>query len=90
MKCLNNKVRPFLVILVATGLAACDTDQLLNVVDPDIVTPGDVVGEKGAELYWAGAVGLFAGAYSSGGGGTGGLLGNDVRRVPSLRYLPDP
>ena len=69
MKYLNNTVRPFLVILVATGFAACDTDQLLNVVDPDIVTPGDVVGEKGAELYWAGAVGLFANAYSSGGGG---------------------
>lgn len=69
MKYLNNKVRPLLVILVATGFAACDTDQLLNVVDPDIVTPNDVVGEKGAELYWAGAVGLFAAAYSSGGGG---------------------
>ena len=38
-------------------------------VDPDIVTPSDVVGEKGAELYWAGAVGLFASAYSSGNGG---------------------
>ena len=69
MKTSNNWVRPPLVILVAAGLAACDTDQLLNVVDPDIVTPADVVGEKGAELYWAGAVGLFAGAYSSGGGG---------------------
>lgn len=69
MKYLNNRVRPFLAVLAATGFAACDTDQLLNVVDPDIVTPNDVVGEKGAELYWAGAVGLFAGAYSSGGGG---------------------
>ncbi len=58
-----------LVALGALALAACDTDDLLNVVDPDIVTPADVVGEKGAELYWAGAVGLFAGAYSSGGGG---------------------
>ena len=70
MKRFNNMVRPSLVILVtAWGLTACDTDELLNVVDPDIVTPNDVVGEKGAELYWAGAVGLFAGAYSSGGGG---------------------
>ncbi len=57
------------VVLSALLLAGCDTDDLLSVVDPDIVTPTDVVGEKGAELYWAGAVGLFAGAYSSGGGG---------------------
>lgn len=69
MKCMNNRSRPALLMVLAMGTAACDTDQLLNVVDPDIVTPASVVGEKGAELYWAGAVGLFAGAFSSGGGG---------------------
>jgi hypothetical protein len=69
MKKLNNKVWPVLATLAMVGTAACDTDRLLEVTDPDIVTPSDVVGEKGAELYWAGAIGLFAGAYSSGGGG---------------------
>ena len=53
----------------AWGFSACDTSELLSVVDPDIVTPADVAGAKGAELYWAGAIGLFAEAYSSGGGG---------------------
>ena len=69
MKYLNDKCWPALTMVLAMGAAACDTDELLNVVDPDIVTPADVVGEKGAELYWTGAIGLFAGAYSSGGGG---------------------
>lgn len=69
MKYSRNGLGPALATVLAMGAAACDTDQLLNVVDPDIVTPASVVGEKGAELYWAGAVGLFAGAFSSGGGG---------------------
>lgn len=55
-----------LAALVATGSACSD---LLEVTDPDIVTPADVVGEKGADLYWAGAIGQFASAFSSGGGG---------------------
>lgn len=48
------------------GTAACDTDSLLEVIDPDLVTPDAVQGEKGADLYWAGALGQFAQAYSSG------------------------
>lgn len=48
------------------GTAACDTDSLLEVIDPDLVTPDAVEGEKGASLYWAGALGQFARAYSSG------------------------
>ncbi len=71
MKSSNNGLvgRALAGMLAVFAVAACDTDRLLEVVDPDIVTPADVVGAKGAELYWAGAVGLFAGAYSSGGGG---------------------
>ena len=69
MKYMNDKVWPALMMLAMLGTAACDTDRLLEVVDPDIVTPADVVGAKGAELYWAGAIGLFANAYSSGSGG---------------------
>lgn len=55
--------------LLATAVGAPACGDLLEVTDPDIVTPADVVGEKGAELYWAGAVGQFASAFSSGGGG---------------------
>lgn len=69
MKYMNRMRGPALLVVLAMGAAACDTNELLNVVDPDIVTPSNVVGEKGAELYWAGAVGLFANAFSSGGGG---------------------
>ncbi len=71
MKTTHNKVLP--VVLAAgmglLGPVACDTDQLLEVVDPDLVTPENLQGAKGAELYWAGAVGLFGSAFSSGGGG---------------------
>ncbi len=80
MKNLNDKVWPALVMLMTLGVASCDTDRLLEVVDPDIVTPSDVVGPKGAELYWAGAVGLFAGAFSSGSGGQavyGGMIADE-------------
>ncbi len=58
-----------LATTLAFGLAACDTGELLEVNDPDLVTPENVTGEKGASLLWAGALGKFAEAYSSGGGG---------------------
>lgn len=60
------KILPALMI-VLLGAAGCDS--LLEVVDPDLVTPDNVQGEKGAELYWAGALGQFAGAFTSGTGG---------------------
>lgn len=63
------RARPVLATALLLAFAACNPDELLQVTDPDIVTPDNVQGAKGAELYWAGAVGLFAGAFSSGGGG---------------------
>ena len=62
----TNKVWPALVACALLGTAACNTDELLEVKDPDLVTPDNVQGEKGADLYWAGALGQFAVAYSSG------------------------
>ena len=65
-----NRVGPALLMTFALlGASACDTSKLLEVNDPDLVTPSNVQGETGAELYWAGAVGQFADAFSSGGGG---------------------
>lgn len=65
----KRKVWLALVTIMAVGLAGCDTDKLLEVQDPDLVTPDNVPPETGAELYWAGAIGQFAEAFSSGGGG---------------------
>lgn len=61
--------------LVVGGLAACDTAEILEVIDPDLVTPDNVQGEKGAELFWAGALGRFGEAYSGGGGGMAMYVG---------------
>ena len=52
--------------LLAVLFAGACTSDLLNVQDPDLVTPENVQGETGAELFWAGALGAFATAYSSG------------------------
>ncbi len=58
-----------LVAVCGMAVAGCDTDSILEVKDPDLVLPENVQGEKGAELFWAGALGQFANAYSSNGGG---------------------
>lgn len=80
MKTINKKAWAALVAALVVGTSACN--DLLEVTDPDIVTPADVVGEKGAELYWAGAIGEFASAFSSGGGGQvvyAGLLSDEFQ-----------
>ena len=67
MKYLNKSQRiGLLAVIVAFTVSACNTDDLLEVTDPDLVTPENVQGEKGAELFWAGALGAFAQAFSSG------------------------
>ncbi|MFW6201941.1 MAG: hypothetical protein ACOC8B_05145 [Gemmatimonadota bacterium] len=58
-----------LVAALALWTAGCDTGGLLEVTDPDLVTPESIGGEKGAELLWAGAVGEFGSAFGTGGGG---------------------
>ena len=60
------------MVLVAASFAACDTAKILEVIDPDLVTPDNVQGEKGATLFWAGALGEFSVAYS--GNGTGQVM----------------
>lgn len=81
MKTRDSKVWPALLMtFTLLGTAACNTDELLEVIDPDLVTPDNVQGEKGADLYWAGAIGQFGGAFSSGGGGMAvysGMLGDE-------------
>lgn len=55
--------------LLLLPLYACDTGDLLEVEDPDIVTPGSLQGETGRAAVFAGAVGDFALGYDGGAGG---------------------
>ncbi len=64
-----NRMTKILPALMVASVAMAGCDSLLEVTDPDLVTPDNVQGERGAELYWAGALGQFAAAFSSGGGG---------------------
>lgn len=77
----TKKVWPALLMTLALlGTAACNTDELLEVVDPDLVTPDNVQGEPGASLFWAGALGQFGEAFSNAGGGMavyGGMMSDE-------------
>lgn len=44
-------------LLAVLVMGGCDTDKILEVIDPDLVTPESI---NQAELYWAGALGDFA------------------------------
>jgi len=72
---INALPRLGVLTLFAAGLVACDTGEILEVIDPDLVQPENVQGEKGAELFWAGALGEFATAFSGGDGGAGDASG---------------
>ena len=70
---MNKRTKRFwpalLMAALLAGTSACNTDELLEVIDPDLVTPDNVQGAKGADLFWAGALGQFGEAYSGGNGG---------------------
>lgn len=63
------------VASLCVGMAACDLSDILDVQDPDLVTPDNVTGPNGAELFWAGALGRFGEAYTGGGGGQAVYVG---------------
>ncbi len=54
--------------MVALALCACDLNKLLDVDHSDVITPGDIQGARGAELFAAGALGQFALAFGSSAG----------------------
>ncbi len=56
------------------ALAACDLGGLLDVSDPDVVTPGDLSGASGLATLRAGALGDFALALAGDGGSTEGQI----------------
>ena len=71
------RMLPALVLAMPLLAGACNLDSLLDVRDPDIVTPENLAGEAGLATLRAGALGDFALALSgstAGHGATPGLL----------------
>lgn len=50
-------------------LSACDTESILQVEDPDIITPGSLTGDPGINAFYAGAIGDFTVSHEGGAGG---------------------
>lgn len=50
-------------------LSACDTESILQVDDPDIITPGSLTGDPGLNAFYAGAIGDFSVSHQGGAGG---------------------
>ena len=56
------------------ALTACNTHDLLQVTDPDIINPSDVQSAAGAAAVRVGAIGRLTAATSGGSSGSEGLL----------------
>lgn len=56
---INRELGVTLSLLTTLTFGACDLDTLLEVDTPDLVTPEDIQGARGAELFAAGALGQF-------------------------------
>lgn len=68
MKSVNVRIGMAVAASASLTLTACGFDSLLEVERPDVVTPDDVQGARGAQLYAAGALGEFSFAFGGGGG----------------------
>lgn len=55
-----------LLLASSVALAGCDTDELLEVEDPDTVNPGTLEDPELIDIVVAGAVGEFTAAFSGG------------------------
>lgn len=62
------------ILALALPLAGCNTNSLLNVNDPDIITPSSTQSADGAQALYSGAVGWFAAANAGDNGGTEGQI----------------
>lgn len=62
---------PLVAAAMSLGVGACDMDSILNVQDPDIVTPENLSGPAGLATLHAGALGDFAIALSGSAAGHG-------------------
>jgi len=65
-----------LIAVLALPLGGCDTHKILEVTDPDILTPGSISGPEALPTVRRAALGEFALAYGgSGADGSGGTEG---------------
>lgn len=67
------------VLVAATAMAACNTDQILNVTDPDIINPSDVTTAAAADALRLGALYRFQVATT----GTTGTNSGDTEFITS-------
>ena len=58
---------------IVFSLTSCDS--FLDITDPDIVVPESLTGEQGGDLFWAGALGDFAWAFTASSGGQAVYVG---------------
>lgn len=58
-----------LLVGVLVPLSGCDMESILEVDQPDIITPPSLTGAPGIDAYYAGAIGDFAVAHQGGAGG---------------------
>lgn len=64
--------KPALVVaLLAASLAACDSEKILEVTDPDVATPESLEGSASLSVVHAGAIGDFQLGYSGSSGSEG-------------------
>jgi starch-binding outer membrane protein, SusD/RagB family len=74
-----------LLLGVLIPLGACDLGSVLEVQQPDVITPVDLTGAPGINAFFAGAIGDFTVAHQGGGGGGSFMDGY----VTSSAYLSD-
>lgn len=61
----------FVVALLAASLAACDSEKILEVTDPDVATPESLEGSAALGVVHAGAIGDFQLGYAGSSGSEG-------------------
>jgi hypothetical protein len=81
----NRTARTFAALLLATGVAACSTSDLLDVETPDQITPDQAGSAVGAAALRVSAIGNFAAFYGGDYGGsfhgvsiTSGMLTDEI------------
>lgn len=68
---LTRRVLPAVALLVATSVAACNSEKILDVEDVDVATPESLEGVPALAVVHAGAIGDFQVAYSGSSGAEG-------------------
>lgn len=72
------------VLVASLALGACSIDEVLDVPDPDVATPGSLTGVAALPVLRTGAIGDFARGFQGGGDSedgivqNGGLLGDEL------------